>query len=391
MLSFNDTEIAFADKDQEGLKKTYFVFKLISIAWLNKIGTSFLTLALKLRLPVKGIVKATVFDHFCGGENIKDCENRIQELAQFNVKTILDYSIEGKQDDKDFDQCLNSILESVERSKKDGLVPYCVVKLTGLIPFDLLQKKSAQLSFNELESIQFNKGLGRTQTLCQASFAADVPLLIDAEESWIQDAIDEIVLDMMLQFNKTKAIIFNTAQLYRHDRLSYIKTLHQRALKDNFYIGLKIVRGAYMEKERERAAKEGYPSPIQPDKAATDRDYDLAIKYCVDNIDRIALCCGTHNEKSSMALVDLMKAKSLANPHPTIYFSQLLGMSNHISFNLAKAGYNVAKYVPYGPVRDVMPYLIRRADENTSVAGQTGRELSLIEAEIKRRKTAGRN
>jgi len=388
MLSFDNTEIAFADQNDKGLKKTYYVFKLISIGWLNKIGTTLLSFALNLRLPVKGIIKATVFDHFCGGENIVDCESKIQTLAQFNVKTILDYSVEGKQDDKDFDQCLNSLLNSVERSKKDNLVPYCVVKLSGLIPIDLLQKQSAKEDLSKSESIQYQRGLDRTLSLCKASYEANIPLLIDAEESWIQDAIDDITLGMMHQFNKERAIVFNTTQMYRHDRLIYIKNLHQQAVKENFYIGLKVVRGAYMEKERERAEQKGYPSPIQPDKAATDKDYDLAIQYCVQYNDRIALCCGTHNEESSMKLVDLMKEKSIEPSNPTIYFAQLLGMSNHISFNLSKAGYNVAKYVPYGPVKEVMPYLIRRADENTSVAGQTGRELSLIETEIKRRKTS---
>ena len=386
MLSFNNTEVAFADQNDKGLKKTYYVFKLISISWLNKVGTTMLSLALKLGLPVKGLIRATVFDHFCGGENIVDCENKIQSLAELNVKTILDYSVEGKQDDKDFDLCLQSLLKSVERSKKDDLVPYCVVKLTGLIPFKLLQKASAKQALTKEENIQYQKGLDRTLALSKASFEADIPLLIDAEESWIQDAIDEICLEMMHQFNQEKAIVFNTTQMYRHDRLAYIKELHQLAVKDSFYIGLKVVRGAYIEKERERAEEKGYPSPIQADKAATDQDYDLAIEYCVEYKDRIALCCGTHNEKSSMHLVELMKEKSISPSYSTIYFAQLLGMSNHISFNLSKAGYNVAKYVPYGPVKEVMPYLIRRANENTSVAGQTGRELNLIEAELKRRK-----
>ncbi len=388
MLSFNNTKVAFADKDDKGLQKTHLVFKLISIGWLNAIGTSLLSFALKLNLPVKGIIKATVFDHFCGGENIVDCENKIQELAKFNVKTILDYSVEGKQDDEDFDLCLNSLLESVERSKKDQLVPYCVVKLTGLIPFDLLKKVSQKSRLVDSEEEQYNKGLQRTQTLCKASFEAQIPLLIDAEESWIQDAIDQIALDMMHQFNQQKPIIFNTAQMYRHDRLKYIKTLCKQAIDGNFYIGLKVVRGAYMEKERARAERKNYPSPIQPNKAATDKDYDQALKFCIDNRERIALCCGTHNEDSSLYLVELMKERSIDPKDPNIYFSQLLGMSNHISFNLAEAHYNVAKYVPYGPVKEVMPYLVRRANENTSIAGQTGRELNLILQELNRRKTA---
>lgn len=388
MLSFNNTEVAFADKNDKGLKKTHLVFKLISIGWLNAIGTTLLSWALRLNLPVKGLIRATVFDHFCGGENIIDCENRIQELAKFNVKTILDYSVEGKQDDQDFDLCLNSLIESVERSKKDQLVPYCVVKLTGLIPFALLEKVSQKIEVGSDEEKQYQKGLQRTKTLCKASYEANIPLLIDAEESWIQDAIDQIALDMMHEFNRQKAVIFNTAQMYRHDRLAYIKALNQRAEEENFFIGLKVVRGAYMEKERERAERLNYPSPIQANKAATDKDYNLALKYCIDNRKKIALCCGTHNEDSSMYLVELMNENSINPKDPNIYFSQLLGMSNHISFNLANANYNVAKYVPYGPVKEVMPYLVRRANENTSIAGQTGRELNLILQEINRRKAA---
>lgn len=386
MLSFNNTEVAFADKNDKALKKTYYVFKLISIGWLNKIGTSLLSFALWLKLPVKGIIKATVFNHFCGGESIEDCETRIQQLAEYNVKTILDYSVEGKQDDEDFDRCLGKAVGSIERAKLDNNIPFCVIKLTGLIPFDLLEKISAQETLSDEENTNFLKGRNRVDIICQNAINAGIPLMIDAEESWIQDAIDEIALLMMFRYNKERAIVYNTAQMYRHDRLEYIKRLYIQCLEESFYIGLKIVRGAYMEKERDRAAKMGYPSPIQPDKISTDKDYNLAIEFCIENNQRIALCAGTHNEDSSLMLAKLIEKNGIEPNTPTIHFSQLLGMSDHISFNLAKAGFNVAKYVPYGPVVDVMPYLIRRADENTSVAGQTGRELSLISQELDRRK-----
>ncbi len=385
MLSFENTEIAFANKSTRELKKANLLFRLIGNPFLNGIGTQLTSLALSLKLPVKGLIKATVFNHFCGGEDILDCESRIQELAQFNVKTILDYSVEGKQDEADFDQCLGKAVSSIERAKLDGNVPFCVIKLTGLIPFDLLEKVSAKETLSENESIEFLKGRNRVDIIAQNAFNAGIPLMIDAEESWIQDAIDEIAYLMMTRYNLERPIVYNTAQMYRHDRLNYIKHLLEQAKEGGFYIGLKIVRGAYMEKERERAQKKGYPSPIQPTKSATDVDYDKAIRFCIENIERISICAGTHNEKSSLLLTEIMKDHKVLENDERVFFSQLLGMSDHISFNLSKVNFNVAKYVPYGPVKEVMPYLIRRAQENTSVAGQTGRELILIQKELDRR------
>lgn len=385
MLSFENTKIAFASRSNNELKKAHFVFKFLAISWLNSIGTKLTTFALNLSLPVKGIIKWTVFDHFCGGEDILDCENTIQGLANYNVKTILDYSVEGKQNEADFDHCLGKAVSSIERAKLDGNVPFCVIKLTGLIEFDLLEKISAGTVLSEEENIEFLKGRNRVDIIAQNAFNAHIPLMIDAEESWIQNAIDEIAHLLMTRYNLESPIIYNTAQMYRHDRLFYIKNLHQKAEEGNFYIGLKIVRGAYMEKERNRATKMDYISPIQPSKSATDVDYDRAILFCVENISRISICAGTHNEKSSLLLTEVMKDHQILEDDSRIYFSQLLGMSDHISFNLSKVNFNVAKYVPYGPVREVMPYLIRRADENTSVAGQTGRELNLIRKELNRR------
>lgn len=388
MLSFDNTKIAFAAKSDKALQQAYFVFKLISINWLNKLGTGLLQFGFKLGLPLKPVVRWTVFNHFCGGETIAECDETIQELARFNVKTILDYSVEGKQVDEDFDACRDKALASIERATKDQYVPFCVIKLTGLIPFNVLARLTAKKALKEKESTAYKKGVKRVQDICDSASKAGIPLMIDAEESWIQDAIDEIALSMMKKFNQNKAVVYNTLQMYRHDRLDYLKELHEQTKAEDFYIGVKIVRGAYMEKERERAKEKGYPSPIQANKQATDRDFDAAISYCVKYNNRIALCCGTHNEKSSLLLASLMEEAKIENNAATVYFSQLLGMSDHISFNLAKEGYNVAKYVPYGPIKDVMPYLIRRADENTSIAGQTGRELSLILQEKKRRKAA---
>ena len=388
MLSFDNTKIAFANKTDLYLKKSYWMFKLMSLSWITKIGGKLLQLALNLRLPVKGMVKATVFEHFCGGESIEDCESRIQELGQFNVKTILDYSVEGKQNENDFDQFLGKAVASIERASKDSNVPFCVFKMTALIQFDLLKKVTAQEELTEEESNDFLKGRNRVDIICQNAANAGIPLMIDAEESWIQGAIDEIALIMMHRYNQERALVYNTAQLYRHDRFEYIQNLYEQSKQEGFYIGLKLVRGAYMEKERARAARKGYEDPIQPNKEATDLDFNRAIEYCVEHMDRIAFCCGSHNEYSSMLLTELMKKKEIAADDPQIYFSQLLGMSDHISFNLAKNHYNVAKYVPYGPVKEVMPYLIRRAEENTSIAGQTNRELDLVTTELERRKAS---
>jgi proline dehydrogenase len=385
MLTFNNTKIAFANKSNVFLKKSYWLFKMMSMNWLIKLGSPFLELALKVNLPVKGIIKSTVFEHFCGGESIEDCESRIQELGQYNVKTILDYSVEGKQREKDFDRFLGKAVASIERARKDANVPFCVFKMTALFPFKLLQKVSDQEHLSEEDSMIFLRGRNRVDIICNYAANAGIPIMIDAEESWIQDAIDEIALIMMHRYNRDRALIYNTVQMYRHDRMDYIKRLHKQCLEENFYIGLKVVRGAYIEKERARAKRKGYEDPIQPDKEATDKDFDAAMDFSLEHMERIALCCGSHNEESSQYLTERMEKKNIPKNHPQVYFSQLLGMSDHISFNLAKAGYNVAKYVPYGPVKEVMPYLIRRAEENTSIAGQTGRELNLIITELDRR------
>ncbi|MBW6481724.1 MAG: proline dehydrogenase family protein [Vicingaceae bacterium] len=384
-MDFNNTEIAFADKTNADLKRSYWLFKIIGWSWLIKIGPTVLKIFMPFYFPIP-IIKATIFKQFCGGESIEDCETTIAELANKNVKTILDYSVEGKQEEEVFEENLQEALRTIQKAKQHPFIPFSVIKLTGFARFELLQKMNDKKQLSEKEIAEFEKVKNRVNTLCEAAFNSDIPLFIDAEETWIQDPIDMLALEMMQKYNKQKAIVYNTIQLYRWDRLAFFKHLLEIAEKENFFIGMKLVRGAYVEKERERAIKMNYKDPIQKKKEDTDKDFNLALKFCVENINRISFCCGTHNEESSQYLIDLMKQHQLAIDDSRIYFAQLLGMSNHISINLAKANFNVAKYVPYGPVKDVTPYLIRRAEENTSIAGQTGRELQLILKELERRK-----
>lgn len=387
MISFDNTKIAFSSKSDDELNRAYLLFKLVGNPVLVKAGKSLTNIALTLHLPIKPFIKATIFKQFCGGENIDECEKIIENLGKYHIGTILDYSVEGKEDEKDFDVTTQEIINTILKAKNSKHIPYSVFKVTGICRFSLLEKVNANTTLTESEAAEFHRAKNRVEKICAKGFENGIPVLIDAEESWIQDAIDNIVEEMMQKFNKEKAIVFNTLQMYRHDRLDFLKKSYEKALKENYYIGVKIVRGAYMEKERARAAEKGYPSPIQPDKTSTDRDYDAALNFCVDHYDRIALCAGTHNENSSALLAKLLQQKNIDKKHPHFYFAQLLGMSDHISYNLSNAGYNVAKYVPYGPVKEVLPYLIRRAEENTSVAGQTSRELSLIIKERKRRKS----
>ena len=349
-------------------------------------GKAMSTFAIKAHLPVKGIIKATIFRQFVGGENIEECTRTVNALGKYNVGTILDYSVEGKETEKDFDHCAEETIATIQRAKNDPHIPFCVFKVTGLARFALLEKVSAGETLSAEEQKEAARIQQRVEKICRISHEFGKPIFMDAEESWIQKAVDDLADEMMAMFNTRKAIVYNTFQLYRKDRLAFLKSSMEKAKQQGYLLGAKLVRGAYMEKERARAAQMNYPSPIQNSKEDSDHDYDEALRFCVSNIDRIAFCAGTHNEKSSQLLVKLMEEKNIPPAHPHVYFSQLLGMSDHISFNLSSAGYNVAKYVPYGPVRDVLPYLIRRAQENTSVKGQTGRELGLIIKEKKRRK-----
>jgi proline dehydrogenase len=314
-----------------------------------------------------------------------DCEERIQSLAKYNVQTILDYSVEGESSKENFDLTANEIIKTIERAKRDENIPFAVFKTSGLARIELLEKVSSNISLNENEKREFELLKDRVKIICQKAYDLDVRIFIDAEESWIQNTIDDLATSMMRKYNSEKAIVYNTLQIYRWDRIAFLKQSYADAENGNYYLGLKIVRGAYMEKERERAEELGYSSPIQKDKISCDKDYDLALAYCINHIDKISICAGTHNEESSLKLIDLMKEYNILKDDKRVYFSQLLGMSDHISFNLADKGYNVVKYMPYGPVKLVMPYLIRRAQENTSISGQTGRELSLIIKEKVRR------
>lgn len=385
-LTFNNTAIAFRSKSNAELNRAYWLFKIISSNFLTKVGPPVTNFALQVGLPITGIIKKTIFEHFCGGETIQGCEKAIQQLADQHVGTILDYSVEGEETEQAFDHVLAETLRTIERAKKDNNIPFSVFKVTGLGRFDLLAKVNAGDSLNTTETDEFERVKNRVGKICEVAHDANISVLIDAEHSWIQDVIDDMAREMMRKYNKEKAIVYNTYQLYRHDILATLKADLYLAQTDGFHLGAKLVRGAYMEIERERALKMNYPSPIQPDKSASDHDYNEAIYFCLDNIDRIGFMAGTHNENSSRLLAEELDKRGITRNDKRVYFAQLLGMSDNLTFNLSAAGYNVAKYMPYGPVKAVMPYLFRRAQENTSVAGQTSRELSLIIAEKNRRK-----
>jgi proline dehydrogenase len=385
-IDFNNTEVAFAPKSNADLKKAYVLFKTIASPKVVKFGNTMLNFAIKIHFPINWIVKPTIYNHFVGGETISDSDATISKMAQYNVKSILDYSVEGKEEPEDIQMAFEETLRAIKNAGKNPHIPFSVFKPTAMGRSIVLEKVSAGAELNEKEKEEERQFRDRIHQLCKTAYEVDIPILIDAEHSWYQNIIDDATNKEMAIFNKEKAIVFNTFQMYRHDRLDFLKKSYEMAVEGGYYLGAKFVRGAYMEIERERAAQKGYEDPIQPDKESTDKAYNDALKFCVDHIDRISIFNGTHNEYSSQYLVDLMEENGIAKDDGRCWFSQLYGMSDHISFNLGKAGYNVAKYLPYGPVKHVMPYLLRRAEENTSAAGQSGRELSLIIAEMKRRK-----
>lgn len=385
-FSFNDTEIAFKLKNDKELKKARLLFSFFGYKWLIAIGPALTSIALKLRLPIKGIIKNTIFAQFCGGETIAECRPAAKQLWSCKVSTILDYSVEGADDEVSLDATKNEIIRTIDEAAEHEHICFSVFKITGISRFALLEKLNNNKTLTPDEVAEKQRVESRFDAICQHAYQKNVCVLIDAEESWIQDAIDHLATQAMCKYNKQKAVIYNTLQMYRHDRIAYLKKSIAEAQGNNYYAGFKIVRGAYMEKERKRAKYKNYPSPIQPTKEATDKDYNLALEICINHINRVRICAGTHNEYSSKYLTELMAEKNIANNDVSIYFSQLYGMSDNISFNLTNAGYNVAKYLPYGPIKDVLPYLTRRAQENSSVAGQAGRELNLIEKELKRRK-----
>lgn len=382
---FNNTKTAFSLKSDTELNRAYFLFKMIGNPSLVKIGTSLAQFSLKLNLPVTGLIRATVFDHFCGGISENDCLPVVDKMFQKGVLSVLDYSVEGKEDETHFDDAMQMTLKIIDFAKEKKSIPFAVFKPTGFGRFELYQKIGEGKSLDKDEQTEWNRIVARFDKVCKAAFDNDILVLIDGEESWMQDAADELVETMMQKYNKEKCIVFNTLQMYRWDRLEYLKKLHEKAKQDNFFIGMKLVRGAYMEKENARAEKMNYKSPICISKNATDENFDAAVNYMMQNIDKMSIFLGTHNESSSYKMMELMQKNNISNNDDRIWFGQLYGMSDNISFNLAENGYNVAKYLPFGPVKEVMPYLIRRAQENTSVAGQTSRELGLLEKERARR------
>ena len=383
---FDNTEIAFALKSDSELERAYFLFKMISIEPLVRIGTAATNFAIKAHLPIEGLIRATVFDHFCGGVNEADCLPVIDKMYEKGVSSVLDYSVEGKENDAEFDAAMQTTLNIIAFAKEKDAMPIAVFKPTGFGRLKLFEKVGSGAVLTASEQAEWDKVVNRFDRVCKLGKTHDISVLIDAEESWMQNASDALVTQMMQNYNTEKPIVFNTLQMYRTDRLDFLKKEHQLAKENGYFLGFKLVRGAYLEKENERAKEKGYPSPMCKNKAETDTNYNAAVAYILDHLDRMALFSGSHNEESSYLMMQTMAEKSIKNNDSRVWFGQLYGMSDHISFNLAANGYNVAKYIPFGPVRDVMPYLIRRAEENTSVAGQTGRELTLLSKEKKRRK-----
>ena len=391
MISFENSEVAFHHFSYSDLHKTYRLFKLMSSSVLVKVGKLLLNAAILIKLPISWMLKPTIFKQFCGGETLDEASKTIEFLKKYNVKAILDYSVEGDESELSFDKALNETLATINFAKMNKEeVPFTVFKPSAFGRRKILGKISSHENLSESELQEFEKFKARIEIICKKAFESDVPVMIDAEHYYYQPIIDIVCENMMEQFNQKKAIVYNTLQMYRTDRLDFLNKSLKKADEKGYFLGIKFVRGAYMEKERARALLHGYSSPIHPDKPSTDHDFDAAISFSVENINKISIFCGTHNEKSNLALAKKMEEKGISKDDPRIWFSQLYGMSDNISFNLSHEGYNVAKYIPYGPIKQVLPYLIRRAEENTSVKGQTSRELSLIRKEINRRKNSAK-
>jgi len=389
-FSFEDTKTAFRIKSDRDLRRAYILFKLISYPILVKIGNPVIKVCSALQIPVGWIVKPTAFKHFVGGETLEDCQPAVEKLKTANVFSILDYSVEGKETENAINAALEETLRAVKNAGSNPDIPFAVFKPTAFGSHHALEVLSGGGTPNASCREEGEKFRSRINTLCKTAFENDIPIMIDAEDTYIQHFIDQVVMEMMQKYNKEKCIVFNTYQMYRHDRIAILEADIKQAREKKFFLGAKFVRGAYMERERARATKMCYEDPIQPDRESTDRDYNLALKISMDNLDMVSIFNGTHNEYSSKYLADLMIEQKVDPADKRIWFSQLYGMSEHISFNLSAAGFNVAKYVPYGPVRFVLPYLMRRVEENTSVKGQTGRELTLIKRERQRRKNENR-
>lgn len=387
ILHFEDTEIAFRNQSNASLRQSYQLFKLMNNKSLVSIGKNLVSFAMAVHLPINRIIKNTIYKHFVGGTSIEDCSKTIERLANRRVFSILDYAQEGEESEAAFNATCQEVIRTIEFAQNNPAVPFSVFKITGIARFDLLAKVSSGSELTAVEAAEFQKVEERVDAIFRRGYELDVPVMVDAEETWIQPVLDDMVMRLMALYNQKKAIVQNTYQMYRHDSIERIKKHHQMALEGGFRFGLKIVRGAYMEKERARAIEKGYPSPIQPDKPSTDRDFNDIIRYFVDHLNSIDFMVSTHNEESTQLLATLVDKRKLPRNHPGIYFSQLYGMSDHITYSLAEEGYNVAKYVPYGALKTMMPYLFRRAEENSSVKGQSSRELNMIRKELKRRRS----
>jgi proline dehydrogenase len=385
MTIFDNLEIAFRINSDQEIRKSKFLFTMLRNKWMVKTGKVLLQIALFIHFPVKWAVRNNIFKHFCGGETRNQCSPTVEKLDQYHVKTILDFSAEGGETEAELDAVAEEIRQLIEYSATQASIPFAVFKPTGIIRLDLLAKIAARQTLTQEETTEYENARKRFTGLCDLSASHGLPLFVDAEETWIQQPVDDLLLEMMRKHNREKAIIFNTLQMYRTDRLNFLTELTETAQKEGFFVGLKLVRGAYLEKERDRALKQGYISPVFNSKIETDASFNNAIEYCFEHSDIISVCCASHNELSNALLKELIDGGNMNRDDKRFWFAQLFGMSNHISFNLASEGFNVCKYLPYGPVRSVMPYLIRRAEENTSLAGQTGRELMLIREEQKRR------
>ncbi len=385
---FNNTQIAFQYRSNKELKKARLLFTSMGSPTLVNMGMALTKLALNLHLPIRGLVRNTIFQQFCGGETMEEAAQTAEVIGKYNVKVILDYGVEGKKSEEEYDQAVPEFIKAIKYAGTKPNIPFISLKVTGFSRFGLLEKIHAGHDLNEKEVSEWQRVHDRIEAICSVAAIQDVMVLIDAEETWIQNPVNELANAMMEKYNKQQANIFNTFQLYTTGALPYLKASYEEATLKGYILGAKLVRGAYMEKERNRAEDMGYTSPIQPNKAATDMDYNEAVLFCLKRLEKISVFIGTHNEYSCKEAAKYMHEHNIPHDTDRVWFSQLYGMSDNISFNLADSNYNVAKYLPYGPVRDVMPYLMRRAQENTSVAGQTGRELSLINTELKRRKGA---
>jgi len=382
---FNNTKDAFVLKTKKDLKRSLFIFKAMSIPYLVPIGIFFTKLSLKLKLPVEGLIRKTIFEQFCSGETLEESMPIVKQMYEKNVKSVLDYSVEGKETDEEFDKTADTKIKIIKYASDHIEIPFAVAKPTGLGRFEIWQKVSENEALNQEEAEEWDRVKKRFESVCKAAYDYDTDLLIDAEESWMQDAADDFCEEMMAKYNQKRAIIYNTLQCYRWDRLNYVKEMHERAQKGGYKLGFKIVRGAYMEKENRRASKMGYQTPICEDKEATDVNFNAVMCYCINNIEDIAVFIGTHNEVSTYMAIQLMTQKGIDLDDSRIWFGQLYGMSDHISFNIGKECSNAIKLLPFGPIRDVIPYLMRRAQENSSVQGQTSRELALLIEEKQRR------